>query len=211
MIWIATRAPWLGAELRAIPGEDRVQVISVDAQGPAANRLHPGDVVTGLASRAGNVMPINAVTVARSGHLFTTFASVHRFLADHRAMFDAAQQGTVWLLLDRGERVAIDVEPSRPVRALPADFWLTITLAAVSLFAAFGVLAFRHRLQVVQIFCAGTVGFIGTQATAGVIFDRELVFDPSWGQVAVRISLGSRLLTYLAREGVYDPLRGRLG
>ncbi|MFI4932650.1 MAG: sensor histidine kinase, partial [Burkholderiales bacterium] len=173
-------------------------VISVDPHGPAANRLRPGDVVTGMALRTGDVTPIDAITVARSGHPFTSFALVHRFLADQSTMLDSARSGTVWLVLERGERVAIDAAPSRPIRSLPADFWLATSLAAASLVAAFGVLAFRHRLQVVRIFCAGCAGFVGTQATAAVIFGRELLFDPGWGQIAVRVNLGSRLLTYWA-------------
>jgi signal transduction histidine kinase len=196
LMWIASQSPWFGIELQARQGELGVQVTAVDPQGPSAGRLKPGDVITGLATSTGEVTAIDALTIARSGHLFQSFASVHRFMAGHRTMFEAARHGTVRLVLDSGQHIAIDASPSRPVRALPVDFWLTTALATVALFAAFGVFAFRGDATIVRIFCVGSVGFVLTQSTAAVIFGRELVFDPDWGRLAVQLNLGSRLLTY---------------
>lgn len=196
LVWVATHSPWLGVDLQAATDAGGLRVRWVDPGGPAAGHLQAGDVVTHLATSNGDATPLNALSVARSGHLFTSYASVHRYLVEQQAMYDAARRGTVWLVLSNGDRVPIDSRPARPVRALSFDFWLAAALAAAALLAVGAVLAFRHREPVVRFFFMGTLGFAGTQATAAVIFGRELLFDARWGELAVAINLGSRLLSY---------------
>jgi hypothetical protein len=60
------------------------------------------------------------------------------------------------------------------------------------------MLAFRRSEPVVRFFMLGDVGFVATQGTAAVIFGRELLFDPRWGEVAIAVNRGSRLLSYWA-------------
>jgi hypothetical protein len=197
LVWVATHSPWLGVDLQAATDAGGLSVRWVDPGGPAAGHRQAGDVVTHLATSNGDATRLNALSVARSGHLFTSYASVHRYLVEQQAMYDAARRGTVWLVLSDGDRVPIDSRPARPVRALSFDFWLAAALAAAALLAVGAVLAFRRREPVVRFFFIGTLGFAGTQATAAVIiFGRELLFDARWGELAVAINLGSRLLSY---------------
>lgn len=198
LMWIATRAPWLGLELRAAHGSAGVQVTGVDPRGPSAGRIEVGATLIAVVSSGGTETAVDALSVARSGHLFDSFDTVRRFLASHRAIFDAVSSGGVQLRLAGGERVAIQAAPRRPIHALPGDFWLASALAAAALLAAFGVLAFRYTEPVVWLFCLGTLGFVGTQGTAAVIFGRELAFDPDWGVIAIGVNLAARLLSYWA-------------
>ena len=196
LVWIATRAPWFGVQIESSGGGPGVRVRAVDPDGPSAGRLAAGDVIVALASQDDVVTPIDPLTAARSAYAFDSFARVHRFLDAHRALIAAARAGTVWVLRDDGSRVEVQPLPTRPWQQLPAVFWMTSLLASVALLAACGVLAFRHRETVVRVFFLGTLGFVGTQATAAVIFGRELVFDADWAATAVSINLGARLLSY---------------
>ncbi len=175
IIW-ATRTPWLGVQLAAAP--NGIQVVAVTPAGPSAGRLTPGDVLVSLHTPSGQVLPLAGEMLLVCPHDYPTYAQFNHFFAQYHELFTAITTGPITFELASGQRVRVTAEAARPLREIPAGFWLMTGISILVLQAGVGVWAFRRDQIPTRLLLISSLGYMILGLALAVYSTREWLLEP---------------------------------
>ncbi len=196
LAWVATSWPWLGLTL--VPEGDAIRVEAVHPAGPSAGALRPGDVLVALEGAGGRRVALTPVLIARATYVLPSYAALDAFVEAHRQLHAALRAGPVQVLKADGGRVTLQAAATRPLAALPADFWAPALLAAAMLLLGAGMLAFAPWQPVTLFFAASGIAYCGTLGTMAVALGREISFDGHWANALWSVNQAARLASHWA-------------
>lgn len=176
--WLALHEPALG--LRLAPAERGLRVLSVDADGPAAGKLAPGDRLVALGSPRTPLLPLHAQALAMHPERVARYADQQRFLQDQTALHAALREPQVTLALADGRRATLAPAPHRTIDALPAAYWIPLACGAIAFLAGVLVCAFRREQPAAIYYALTGIGLFVAGVARALAAARELALDGAW-------------------------------
>ena len=177
----AVRAtPWLGLDLAPDPMALRIKVLGADAQGPAAPVLAAAGKTPAWLTAVGGVALTDVDRIEESDFL-PTYADVGALFARQNAVVEAlAAPVKLDFETAAGEAFSVTVTPAkRPVRDLPALFWLQLVFGAGALLIGAWLWSLRPRDAAVLLFALTGAGLLLSTASAAIYSSRELAIAGS--------------------------------
>ena len=173
-LWQATHRPWLGVETSPNGDQEGVEVVSVWPDGPAAGILAAGDMVTGIGTAAGDVLPVGPDDLVVDPDMFPTFASLNAFLQRQGRLAAALAAPVTLIATADGRMLKVQTRSTRPLKSLPPDFWAFQIYGAIAILVGVWVwVTAGQRLPAFLILVSGFAYVLST-ASASLIVVREL-------------------------------------
>lgn len=182
----ATAQPWLGLRLAPQPATGTVQLQVVEEAGPAAGRLLPGTVVTGLAT-GGQIVALQPGDLVEDPDFVNGYPDFNHFIGRQQTLATLTRSDRVVVHGRQGELTTLQPQPRRPVASLPFGFWFQLAFAAVCLMVSAGVFAYNRGMAALLYLVSG-VGLFIVGVTASIYSTRELALP---GALIHRLSLAN--------------------
>lgn len=180
VIWTVLRQPWLGLGLSVDAERGLVRISSVDPRGPA-RALQPGSIVLSLGGAAGAAFPLQAADLIEEPDTFATYQELAAFFARQSAIHALLRQTTLPLeiLREDGSLSREQLAPlaRRPVRDLPAAFWVQVFVGVASFLISAWVWSLRPARLSAALFGLVGVGLLASTLSAAIYSSRELAID----------------------------------
>jgi signal transduction histidine kinase len=172
-VFAARSAPWLGLSLAADAAGGQVHIAKVDPAGPAAAVRAPA-----VLEQVGST-PLIAGDMIEESDFLDTYAAVEAFFGRQSRILEELNRPEVALsLVENGARRTVTVTPQpRPLRALPALFWLQLGFGAGGLLIGAWVLSLRPGDWGARMFALTGFGLMVSTSAAAVYSTRELALD----------------------------------
>jgi signal transduction histidine kinase len=180
IIAVAMTTPWLGLELQGREERDGLTVLRVLEGGPARDQLHRGDIIVAVLDSRGEPVPVATRTLIADIAELKDYAALEQFFSEQTRLADALRQPSLRLVLENGAYVTLTPAPTRPLRALPGEFWIEIVCGYAAFLISFGVWAFRRRDGVARVFAVAGIGMLITTFCDALIYHREMAIDGAW-------------------------------
>jgi len=186
----ATQQRWLGLTLSAQPDLDLVWIDSADARGPAAGVPVPG-VLVALVGPDGTRIAITPQDLVEEPDTLPDYTIMRAFLA---------RQGEIAALLDQGsarveievdqERRPFDLRPAaqRPLRDLPAPFWMQLAVGLAGFWIGAWVWALRPGEWATRFLALAGAGLMISALAAAVYSTRELALPEGLFRLLSRLN-----------------------
>lgn len=177
LIQVATVRPWLG--LAFISDESgSVRVSSVPGTARAA--IDPAPLVS-IRGNGGPAVMVEPVDLVEEPDTLPTYADIRRFLARQSAL-DRLLDGsnvTIETIYGAGKsrQSVVPIEDRRPVKDLPATFWVQLAVGLSSFLIGGWVWALRREDPAARMFALASFGILGFTFPAAVYSTRELAID----------------------------------
>ena len=172
-VWLVTHQPWLGLTLEPA-GDAGVRVEAVDARGPLAGRLAPGDHLTAVQPVGGEPLSLAGFDPARYPFLEPDFAGFDALLARQGALAAALWSGQTILITADGRRIVATPASPRPTDTLSLGFWSVHLSGFLGALIGIGVWAFRRGQPAARLLALSALGFFGATWTTAFYMEREL-------------------------------------
>lgn len=169
LVWVARAQPWLGLQLAAVDG--RVMVAA--AQGPAQS-LPAGSVIDAIAAGGLLLHPEPLDLSAEPDGSMGTYVTWQRFLERQQQYATMLRSGSVELTLADGSVHRLQPLPQRPLRSLPAAFWVQLMVGVLCWSVAAAVFAFRMHDSAARYLLLSGAATLTFASLAGVYSTREL-------------------------------------
>ncbi len=174
--------PSLGLKLSADDDVRGLVVQSVRRGGPAAGMVGTGDriVAIGDANGAEGSLAFETVDLTAEPDVIASFEEYHRFMERQSAIAARLSHTDVTLRIERNQGAVADVTVtprSRPISALPADFWVQLVSALTIFFVAMLVWAVRPAYLAAQMFALSGISLTVAFLSAAIYSTRELAID----------------------------------
>lgn len=172
VLTMALRQPWLGTELVPGPGGLGVTVQSVDPAGPAA-AVAPGTVLISVRPAAdGAALPLGPADLIEEPDNLPDIPAMAALFARQGQIVEMLRAGPV--VFDTTEApVELVARADRPLRDLPAVFWIQLVVGLCGAWLGGWVLALRRRLDAAFLALAG-LGLDLSAHAAALYSTREL-------------------------------------
>jgi signal transduction histidine kinase len=169
----ACSAPWMGLSLVADGATGQARIAAVDPGGPAAGLRAPA-----VLERVGPE-PVGAGDLIEESDFMETYTGVETFFGRQTRLVAELRRPLVPLTVAQGgERRTVLVAPlPRPVRALPALFWLQLAFGAGGLLIGAWVLALRPGDWGARMFALTGLSLMVSTSAAAIYSTRELALD----------------------------------
>lgn len=171
----ATHQPWLGLNLAA-DGE-AVRVVSIDASGPSAGKIDPGQ----LGVFAGVVL--EPQDVVSEPNAMGAYPEVTRFYDRQDSLFGVLSRGqvTVWVPGADGmaREVVVQPAPSRPLSDISIEFWVQVLAGVIACIIGAWVWALKPSDWGARLFAISGVSMLAFTNSAAIYSTRELAMDGS--------------------------------
>lgn len=192
---LALQGPWLGAtfvEADGPPGG--IIVASVHEDGPAADRLRPGDRILAIRTARQGRMDLRDFDPALEPHTRPTFDAYNRVLAAQGRLDSMLRSPRVQLHTDRGP-IRIEPAAGRPLSSLSPQFWLFHLFGLMALIISAAVWVFRRQEPAALYLALSGLGFFIATAAHSVWITRELALPSGLFDGLLRVNhLGLTLL-----------------
>lgn len=173
VIVLAIRQPWLGAGFAA----DANGAVTVrTATGPAA-AIPPGTLVAEISGGGETVVPVARDLIPETDGVLETYAIYDEFLARQDALHRILQADTVVLRDGAGGEWSVRPEPTRPLRDLPAAFWVQLAVGVIAWLISAAVWVFRRKDTGARLLLLSGWTTAIFSPFAGVYSTRELAID----------------------------------
>lgn len=183
VIWMSLNQPWIGLTLRDDPGQG-IRVVAVDADGPSAERIKPEDRL--LEIRAANTpaawgLHLTPPDATEEPDTLPGYPAYLSFMDRQGRIAAVLAQGPVVLRVATSAAAGQNIHEHviaparmRPVKSLPAVFWVQIGVGLVGIVLAGWVMALRRHDRAVQYFLLAGVGLMLAAHVAAIYSTREL-------------------------------------
>ncbi len=189
LTWIYLSSPWLGLSLKGQAETPGVLVTAVDARGPAAGLIEPGQVILQVVGADGTKLPLDGATISpEGGYALSTQARFQSFFARHRALYQTTQTGSIQLELADGKLVQLAVG-NRPLASVPIGFWIGMTCGLLGALVGAGTWVFRPQERATRHFALHGFAMFFAASGATVINHRDITLEPTWFLVLTQANL----------------------
>ncbi|MGB3271593.1 MAG: ATP-binding protein [Xanthobacteraceae bacterium] len=180
LFWLVLSQPWLGVTLAVNPVDAQVDLVAVDAQGPAAQVPVPSRLVAmEPAGDPARRIDLNAIDLLEEPDVLDTYERARQFMRRQSDLAGLLRQDRITLQVRSGAETAdVVVTPARrPLGDLPSSFWVQFITGAGSLLLGAWVLALRPRDPSTQLFALAGAMILISAYSAAVYSSRELALD----------------------------------
>jgi len=172
-LWLSLEAPWLGLTLVADEQHDALRVVAVAADGPAAGRIHAGELLHGIA-RSGDRQPaaVTTRTLLEEPDFLPTYLEVNAFFAAQQRLWQTLLAQTVVLHTNTG---MVAIEPAaRPLTSLPAVLWFQLACGLLGGLTGMAVWIFRPGVAASRDYALTGIAFLLITYSAAIYSGREM-------------------------------------
>ncbi len=212
----ATQPRWLGAEFRA-GDQGWLEVIRVRPDSPAYGRLASGTRLRAVVDADGGWVSLVGYDPHLDPHNLSSFAAYREHLARGGKIAGALGQERLSLVTEDGEHIVLQPADDRPLRSLPAGFWLLNLFGLGPLLIGLAVWVFRPHQAPARLLAMSGGGFFLATCAHSIYISRELAL-PSLpfdlllraNHVGLALLLGAllALLAYYPRRLTRYPAGG---
>ena len=188
---IATRQPWLGLNFTTTDNAQGIRVHQVNAKGPAAGLIKPGDTVYHL---IGTIpLRLQNSDITEEPDAVTHYPEYNQFFEKQTQLHQALGEGKLELILNN-QLLTLNPYSARPLSDLPILFWFQIACASIIFIAGMSVYAYRREETVTKYYALTGFGLLVTIIPAAIYSTRELALN---GELFYTLSLLNQLGTYI--------------
>lgn len=173
MIVLAIRQPWLGIGFAA---DEAGAVAVVAGTGPGA-AIPPGTKVAEISGGGETVRPVPRDLIPETDGVLETYAIYDEFLARQSALSRIQASDTVTLRDGEGGEWVVRPAPTRPLRDLPAAFWVQLAVGVIAWLISAAVWVFRRKDTAARLLLLSGWSTAVFSPLAGVYSTRELAMD----------------------------------
>lgn len=179
LLYFAIQQPWLGAKFAA-DAADGVALVSVRGDGPARD-IVPQSRLVSLEGVDGTSVRVKASDLVEEPDILATYTEMRDFFARQTALHGVIGQGVVTLRIRDPNGVehltTISAAPQRPVRDLPAAFWVQLSVGFAAWLVGVWVWCLRRSDTATALFALASFGIMGFTFPAALYSTRELAID----------------------------------
>jgi two-component system sensor histidine kinase DevS len=176
VVLTALREPWLDLPLKS--DASAIQIGKADPAGPA--KAAAGQLISITRADGGEPVVLEPSDLIEEPDLLSSYAEIRRLFARQSALAAALRQGPVVLTLRGSDGVTstVTVTPARrPLRDLPAAFWVQLVTGIGSFLISCWVLALRPADRATRLFTASGIMLMLSALSAAIYSSRELAID----------------------------------
>lgn len=197
VLLLAVRQPSLGMELVAADTPNAVQVAALSPKGPAQGEVAPGRLISLQTAGLPEFILLPADLTDEPDTL-PTYAAMADFFARQSRIADALKQDRILVSTVDAQGVAhsssLSPAPIRPVRDLPAAFWVQLLVGFASYLIGMWVWRLRPGDPATGLFALASFGILGFTFPAALYSTRELALDGTFFRVLSTMNHGGALL-----------------
>lgn len=173
-----TSTPWLGVGFNVDATTGSVSIASVDTDSSIFSVVSPGEEV--IAIHGGNDrIVLNQEILMGLPFDFDSYLDFNHFFRKQTQAWNILNQ--VSFVLEISGDAFFEVTPldSRPIKSLPAIFWLQLVIGGIIFFVSMGILAYGSKDVVAVNICFALAGlsFLVIATVVSIYTNRELAFD----------------------------------
>ncbi|MBN9587036.1 MAG: ATPase [Afipia sp.] len=174
VLWLVLGQPWLGVTLQA--AEDGIKITAVDPQGPARAVNVPSPLLAIGTGNSGQSLSLKSGDLIEEPDMIDAYDQTRDFMERQSSLAAILKGPQVVLQLSSGNAVGLTPE-SRPLRDLPAAFWVQIITGLGSLLIGGWVLAVRPADIAARLLALAGVMIMISAFAAAIYSSRELAID----------------------------------
>ena len=167
--------PWLGLQLDGA-GDRGIRVVGTFSNGPAAE-VAKGTILTAIGNGAGEVVRLVPFDLVEDPDTAATYTAFDDFFGRQTRIANLLRSEQVRLTTASGAEILVTPAPSRPLRSLPASFWLQQFVALACLVIGAWAYSLKRHDPAVRLLALANM-FSALTAWASAMFAyRELAID----------------------------------
>ncbi len=173
----ALHQPWLGLALEPASDGDGLVVDRVDAAGPGAGILFPGDRLMAIAGANGPWMQLHPSDLIDDPDEHPHFSDYNQFIERQDGLSRILRSEVVRFRLDDGREIRMQPVMHPPWQALSSRFWICQAFAFLTLMISTAVWCLQRQPMATRLLLMSGVGLFIGAVSASLYLGRELALD----------------------------------
>jgi signal transduction histidine kinase len=146
----------------------------------ASASIPQGTRIVGLKSAGRPILPLHSGMLVEDPDQYAFYSLYNAFFFEQRELMERYTEGMVFLIDPNGTSWPLSTTRKRPLRELPASFWVLNMTAAVGFMVGCGIWCYRRGTAAGRLLATTGLCYFLSIICLSIYGSRELVMDPVW-------------------------------